>query len=400
LAFGGRWQHLIPQVGWYSLLGYAALLPFRFFAPLRLTTPRGVLLTIVVLALICQGVQGRWIRSPLDKPLLALALAALLSSFSSIDLGYSLHSLKREMLPFLVLFWGTWNWSGDPRRKKELTLTLLLSCLLVVSLSLIFGKYQGSRFKGIFPYPTQVGKYMDLMIPLLAGVTSSPLYPLWQRIGTLLLLLSSMVLVELSLTRTSLALMVPSLGVIFASVHKRSAWAVAALCLMVLIASGILYPKIRGRIYPLLTQPAKVFEKDPAMKERYQIYKNSVRVIKTRPLLGWGYGRHIARRITRERNNGNRHLFWHSHNLFLEVTLQCGVVGLAAMLWLLMVFLKEAWHSLKEAWVKGETETLGYLVGLGAIGAHSMVSIPQWGTTLLIAIFMARSISEGERCEE
>ncbi len=351
----------------------------------------------MALSLIETAIGKRWRRSPLDLPLLALGGAVLISAAFSIDPKYSLHSIKRELFPFLVLFWGTWNWATTRERRKELTLTLIISVLLVVFFSAIAGKYQGPRFKGIFPYPTQVGKYMDMMIPLMAGVASSAWYPLWQRAVTLFLLLSSVIMVELSLTRTSMALIFPTLGTIAASIHKKAGWIIAALCLLVLVFSAIISQQIRKRFYPLVVSPSVVLKKDPALRERYRIYRSTIDMIKTRPLVGWGYGRHISRKIISRDPSKGLTPFWHSHNILLEVGLQCGVVGLIPFLWLLVVLFKEALALFKKAWREEETETIGYIMGLFAIGLHSMVSIPQWGTTLLIAVFMARVIGSNEK---
>ncbi len=397
MGFQGRWQELAETTGWYSLLLYTLLLPFRFFAPLRLTTPRGILLSAVALVLATRVAKREWRPSPLDLPLLALLATVVLSSLLSIDPAYSLHSLKREMLPFLVLFWGTWNLASTPRRRREMTLALAASCLLVVLTSTLFGHYDGSRFRGIFPYPTQVGKYMDLVIPLVGGVAVSPGYPPHHRIAAAALLIASVGMVVLSQTRTSILLLLLTLGTLAAALRKRAVWAILALAVAVVVAFTLSSSRIKKRMLPLLTSPLATVQKDRAMTQRYLIYRNTIKLIKTRPLIGWGYGRHISKRIIRKNPAIIPLAFWHSHNLFLEVTLQCGVVGLAAFLWVFLVLGKGVLATFRSSWRERDPEAMGYSLGLVAIGLHSMVSIPQWGTTLLVAVFSAMTLLQGRK---
>ena len=383
-----RLQGFIETGGWYALLLYTALLPFRFFAPLRLTTPRGILLILVALSLALKAHKREWKRSSLDIPLLALLAATTLSSLFSVSPPYSLHSIKREMFPFLLLFWGVYNMADPSRKIRELTLTLIASCILVVMLSTLVGHYEGPRFKGIFPYPTQVGKYMDMVIPLLGGVAASHAYPTILRLGVVAVLVASATMVVLSQTRTSILLMLLSLGSLAISLRRKAVWTVALLITFTLALVVSNSPRIKKRVIPLLTSPMLTLQRDQAMRERYRLYCNTIELIKTRPLLGWGYGRNIGRKIAHQRPAKAFLSFWHSHNILLEVTLQCGLVGLSAFLWLLARLFKEVLVSLKEAWARQDPENLGYILGLTAIGLHSLVSIPQWGTTLLIAVFM------------
>jgi O-antigen ligase len=72
-----------------------------------------------------------------------------------------------------------------------------------------------------------------------------------------------------------------------------------------------------------------VLEADP----RLRIWPEVISKIEERPLLGIGYGRGMGAEVV-QRASDDRHN-WHSHNLFLETTLQTGIPGLVLLVLLL-----------------------------------------------------------------
>jgi exopolysaccharide production protein ExoQ len=73
---------------------------------------------------------------------------------------------------------------------------------------------------------------------------------------------------------------------------------------------------------------------------RFSIWPKALQYIEERPLTGYGYGRGLLR----ERLPGEAHheLAWHAHNLFLDLSLQVGAVGLLLFLLLLAATLRQA----------------------------------------------------------
>lgn len=68
------------------------------------------------------------------------------------------------------------------------------------------------------------------------------------------------------------------------------------------------------------------------------------------PLLGHGFGRKILASLGRERISAQLadrepHIRSHAHNVFLDVVLQLGMVGLAVFSWLLAALVLEAWRA-------------------------------------------------------
>jgi O-antigen ligase len=85
---------------------------------------------------------------------------------------------------------------------------------------------------------------------------------------------------------------------------------------------------------------AGTFLKDP----RLTLWPEVLKRIEERPLTGHGFGRGAIRKSLRE-NIAGADLLWHSHNLFLEATVQLGIPGLVLLLALLGATVREGWKS-------------------------------------------------------
>jgi len=73
---------------------------------------------------------------------------------------------------------------------------------------------------------------------------------------------------------------------------------------------------------------------------RFSIWAKATQHIEQRPLAGYGFGRGLLRdRLPGEANHEHA---WHTHNLFLEVTLQTGLVGLVLFVLVVAVTLRQA----------------------------------------------------------
>jgi O-antigen ligase len=88
-----------------------------------------------------------------------------------------------------------------------------------------------------------------------------------------------------------------------------------------------------------------------AQDVRFEGWREWANVALDAPLLGHGMGKKIIRVVGRERlpaqltTARGAHLLTHAHNLFLDVVLQVGVVGLAVFCWLLAALAREAWRA-------------------------------------------------------
>jgi len=72
---------------------------------------------------------------------------------------------------------------------------------------------------------------------------------------------------------------------------------------------------------------------------RFSIWAKATQHIEQRPLTGFGFGRGLLRE--RLQGEANQELAWHAHNLFLDVALQTGLIGLALFVVLLAATLRQ-----------------------------------------------------------
>lgn len=63
-------------------------------------------------------------------------------------------------------------------------------------------------------------------------------------------------------------------------------------------------------------------------KHRIELWENALELIKLSPLIGFGPGAHVSSVV-------NPNIYWEAHNTFLDLTLQVGIIGLIAYIFLL-----------------------------------------------------------------
>ena len=338
--------------------------------------------------------QRQWIPSPLDYPLWAYCVVMAVSSILSIDLPYSLGIFSKTLIPMLIVYHSIWQQLLYGRSIRHLAWTVALAAILVVSLGFFFLDMEGDRIEGIFPVATRYGKYLDLVIPLTFGLLFSE--NSW-KIRALLGTLAGSEIVGLFWSGTRGAF-VALMGVLLALVaFNRRLWPILALCLG--LVSGFLW--ISPANFPLhqriadLISPVKLLANDPALQDRKGYYRSAWAMIREQPILGWGYGNHIAKYISKSKDsewfkkNGVKPLLWHAHNLVLEILLEGGIVALVVAIWIGTVLGNAGVRILYGMHVLPRPLILGFLLGLCALGIHSLVTVPQWSNSLLAVVYLA-----------
>jgi O-antigen ligase len=270
----------------------------------------------------------------------AWVLLAALSLAWSLDPGYSIDEIRREMLygglAFLVFFLGT----ADATR-----LRLWIGVLLTAGLVLMAGEWL--RFflpdaswvhrvsMGPGPFSTHV-----LMLAALLAVCVWP-GPTGLGLGRGFAVCACVALLAAGMASESrmlwLALLVAALAAFM--VYRRAvgpdhparravtAAFVASLLLMPLLMAASAEYKLR--YYPRASSATDSLGYD----ERPPVWQAAARLIVERPWLGYGYGRDIVASDIRAAAAaaGSLNRLNHGHNMFVDAALQMGVPGVAVL---------------------------------------------------------------------
>lgn len=113
---------------------------------------------------------------------------------------------------------------------------------------------------------------------------------------------------------------------------------------------------------------------EPSISARIEGWKSSLRMIKKRPLLGWGldnFGTIYPQYITSKfvRSAGRDMLQAYAHNEFLQVGATMGIIGLIVYAWLIIIFFRLLIRLVKKE--KGDTRV--FLVGILSSSVALMV---------------------------
>jgi O-antigen ligase len=138
--------------------------------------------------------------------------------------------------------------------------------------------------------------------------------------------------------------------------------------------------------------PLSTSEVRSSVGERLYGWRAAIDMIAQRPLLGWGEQGVAYLFDTIQYNQAHYEAlnFGHLHNLYLEITLQYGLLGLTAYLYILTWFIKNAWF----AWKRGDMPGDVLLFFYAFICFWSVINIFEsylifWTGVLLFNVVMA-----------
>lgn len=368
--------------------------------------------------LLAQNGRVRLLRLPMYPPLLAFTLLSLLSAGFSHNPVLGAESSLTSISMFAIFLVAA-HYYRSSSRIDRLLWVLAATSLTVSVIGLL--QCRGIDFLGVVEKyrlipvstlgnPNSAAHYHELMLPvLMAGLISrwrSLRYP--GRVAFFLAILMSAAHLIAAQSRAgwlSLAVALPLLFVLAATRRIRWSpnapiWGVIALLLIPIgrlaarsvpfPGGGSLHSHMASAFDQTLDRAMSVFDPtDYTRQMRVLIWRDSVRMIKASPALGVGpgqyrvslpaYADHDAwRRLVGEARLEPRR----AHNEYLHVTAETGLLGGAAMVWLLgsLMWLGARYlKSLPRSGPDGHTHpvramTAGILCGLIATLLHACVS--------------------------
>ncbi len=315
-------------------------------------------------------------RTRLWWPLITFTLITVISAIGSINVAYSLHTMKKYTILSFFLFFAIVSNIRESKDIKILLFALLVSTGFFSVLGLIdyfaFESSFGTRLT--FPYfytnVNRFAKLYDVVIPVnmaLILITNDKI----KKTFLIIILLLSIPTILLMQTRGSYVVIFMALAAI-TFVYRRK------LLICVLIMSFLLVIIMPAN---MTTRIQRIFEFEDYLKiggplhKRVNGWRGGLRIVAENPLFGLGVGKsNFGRTVRKFRDLKYRKD--HAHNTYVQIAVETGLIGLAAFLWL---FGSLFYHGFKHylSLPRQDEEAIlifGILCGIAGLFVHGLVT--------------------------
>ncbi len=293
-----------------------------------------------------------FVRNHLTVPVIVFSIIAALSLFTAADPGYTLRELKGEMLTGFLLCFLLLNNVRNMKQVNRIILSLLIGAL-------VHGVYGGFTYFsqnwnllnydikawGLTPGYISYSVFLVTVIPFIVYKIMTSVRE--KRSLFILLLLLNLFMLYVTHQRGALiALFVQGL-IFFWFVKRKMVYlliGVAALAIFIMPNNMLYHGK---QTVDLKTED--VVNHENTINSRIALWRFTVREISSHPFTGIGFGRHsFSAKYDQFRGTE----LWHALNTFLNLTIQLGVQGFLAFMFILYRLTKTYAAGLKES--KGE----------------------------------------------
>ena len=326
----------------------------------------------------------KWIKTPLDKPFIALLLLCFLSSIFSLHKQTSFWSTIL-LLNYLTVFYITIH----TFRTRSQLMQLVYLIIGVAAFLSIFGlfKYFGFnpfpwweytdigqspyRLSATFGNPDHLAGYMEMTLPLVLGLF---LFGFERGKKFVLIYLSFLLLTALllSLSRgawfgsiTGLTLMAACL--LFDRYFKRKGLVLSIIG--VTLAAAFIVLSTTPVVERMLTLTKRAPESN--LNSRMMVWGGAVRMIENHPLLGTGPGT-FAFAYTKFQPPGLSYHYTMAHNDYLHFVSETGLPLIAIIIWMIIALYRKGFRKIKNPSRLVRGTTIGAMSGITAILVHSV----------------------------
>jgi|GEM_PF-653286 len=304
----------------------------------------------------------RFMKSPMDLPILAFVLATLISVIFAVNIYPSLKSLK-TFFPMTVFYLVFYNLGDIKTLKKLMTLLLMVTTFVALyGIAQHFWGVEWFRLSGTRGYLQTLDRTPNS--PIRVPGTFSIYMTFAGQLIMLLSLVWAFILFDRS-SRNKIFLMISAVTLFLALIwtYTRSAWLGFGLALLVLgywksrrLLLGLTAGTLACFVLISLVQPSvlkraeSIFSFEQNM-DRIYIWKSSLDMVKDYPITGIGQGNYnkLSREVYKKRypfKQPPSHA--HAHNNLIMIAVDRGILGLLAFIWLWIVIFKETWGTLRQ----------------------------------------------------
>jgi len=340
------------------------------------------------------------IKSPLNLPIFLFILIMSISLFESKFLIVSL----RDYVIFLSYFFIFFLVINNIENEKEFYSFIKIFYIITFIISI----YTIIQYYGLDPYLKELGaltstigqknwisNYLALIFPmifsffLLEEIKKNKilLFLLLSIIYTNIMICQSRgIWISISLTLIFAIYMVIKFN-IFEIFKKNKKWLIALLSTFLIIT--IIYSTDNPLNKSLLTFPQRALstfdEKDPSINTRFLIWKNTLQMIKDKPLLGSGIGTFKMNYLDYQaeffKDNPDSIKYYtfprEAHNEYLQIGAELGLLGLGLFIVIIFIFYSTVLNFLKkEQNSKNRLVCWGLMMGISCFLIHSLFTFP------------------------
>jgi putative inorganic carbon (HCO3(-)) transporter len=354
-----------------------------------------------------QGFKATWVRlrqrmGPFSFPILAFLMAALLSLFVAYNLSYALRDFRKEILDPLLYFGLVLIYLRSRQDLLRLVGALLAAGIIIA----LFGLVQyfflkntlileegARRVHAVYGSANSIGLFFDYALPLgLAWIMGR----VGWRSRLLALLLCIPMLVVLYLTHSLgawLAIGVALLLILACSIRNRKVLLIGGLIALAigLIVLALYFPQIVNYVAGRHADQSGV----GTAAKRIYLWQSALNMIHDSPWLGYGLDNWLCHYSKNTICDNSLYHYWiltdpsghptglrnepnlsHPHNIFLQIWVSMGILGLLAFWAVLSLF---SWlyvrvlRSLRSPSVQQSEQLRWITIGVGAAVLAALV---------------------------
>ena len=326
----------------------------------------------------------RWIRTPLDLPLLILLILVILATIFSQNRGISIWSFI-QLLNYLAIFYLTIYTIRTRANFKQL-IYLIVGVATFLSVFGLFKKF------GVNPFPwwdygdlkyspdwvsatygnhNHLAGYLEMAIPVILG-----LFLLGYRTGKVFILsyLTLLTLAALILSLSRGGWIGLLLGLTFMAIVLLTNRYFTRKKLIAALAGGFLAAAfVVLASTPVVERIRTVMEKeeDSSFHSRMMVWGGVIEMIGDYPLLGTGPGT-FETIFTQYQPPGLRCRFTMAHNDYLHFISEAGLPLIAVIIWMIIALYRKGFKKMQNPSRLVRGITVGAMTGITAILIHSI----------------------------
>ncbi|MEA3485261.1 MAG: O-antigen ligase family protein [Candidatus Aerophobetes bacterium] len=363
-----------------------------------------LIMTVLWIIRLTETSQYQFLKSSLTLPILAFLMSLLISLLWTSDYYTSLLDFAR-WLGYILVYFIIISSLKEKRWAFAILFVSLLSAFLAASYSIlqfygidipIWRRLGGrTRLFSTFGNPNYLAGYLAACFPV-AFILWIYLKDRLQRRILFFLMVTLYTSLLMTFTRGAwIALFLAGLFMLITlliyqkiDLFRENRVRLLSLILALLIVTAIystpnsLNPKRKN----VLQRGVSVSNlKQSSIQQRFLIWLSSVELVKQRPITGWGVGSFGLQypfaqgKVLSQKGNrryipqANKSI--NAHNDYLHLTSETGIIGLVCFIWLIAVFYKRCFKSLRKMGKDGLL-LIGGMGSVTVILAHSFFSFP------------------------